>query len=182
MAEPLARGAVVYVRQSTPDQVLHIQESRRRQYALADRARQLGWTDVTIIDSDLGRSGAGTELRPGFEKLLLAVCEGRVGAVFSIEASRLSRNGRDWHTLLDSTRADRRQIESDNRNCEVAVTRRADRRCVGWLCRRGDRRLPACWRADDVRWGGGGSDCERVGRRAVCERRGRAGPRGRPSG
>ena len=100
-AEHLARSAIVYVRQSTPDQLLHNQESRRRQYALADRARQLGWTDVSIIDSDLGRSGAGTEARPGFEKLLLAICEGRVGAVFSIEASRLSRNGRDWHTLLE---------------------------------------------------------------------------------
>jgi len=97
----LARAAFVYVRQSTADQLLHNHESRRRQYALAERARQLGWTDVTVVDSDLGRSGAGTEDRPGFEKLLLAICEGRVGAVLSIEASRLSRNGRDWHTLLE---------------------------------------------------------------------------------
>ena len=97
----LARNAFVYVRQSTADQLLHNHESRRRQYALAERARQLGWANVTVIDSDLGRSGAGTEDRPGFEKLLLAICEGRVGAVLSIEASRLSRNGRDWHTLLE---------------------------------------------------------------------------------
>jgi DNA invertase Pin-like site-specific DNA recombinase len=100
-ADHLARSAFVYVRQSTADQLLHNRESRRRQYALAERARQLGWTDVTIVDSDLGRSGAGTEDRPGFEKLLLAICQGRVGAVFAIEASRLSRNGRDWHTLLE---------------------------------------------------------------------------------
>ena len=99
--EHLARSAFVYIRQSTADQLLHNHESRRRQYALAERARELGWVDVTVIDSDLGRSGAGTEDRPGFEKLLLAVCEGRVGAVLSIEASRLSRNGRDWHTLLE---------------------------------------------------------------------------------
>jgi excisionase family DNA binding protein len=96
----LARSAFVYVRQSTADQVLHNHESRRRQYALAERARALGWTAVEIIDDDLGRSGSGIA-RPGFEKLLAAICEGRVGAVVSIEASRLARNGRDWHTLLE---------------------------------------------------------------------------------
>ena len=67
---------------------------------LTDRARALGWTDVTVIDDDLGRSGSGVS-RPGFEKLLAAICEGRVGAVFAIEASRLARNGRDWHTLIE---------------------------------------------------------------------------------
>ena len=96
----LARGAYVYVRQSTPDQLLHNPESRRRQYALAERARQLGWTEVVVIDDDLGRSGGGVS-RPGFERLLLAICEGRVGAVLAVEASRLARNGRDWHTLLE---------------------------------------------------------------------------------
>ena len=98
--EHLARSAFVYVRQSTADQVLNNHESRRRQYALADRARALGWAAVEVIDDDLGRSGSGIA-RPGFEKLLAAICEGRVGAVVSIEASRLARNGRDWHTLLD---------------------------------------------------------------------------------
>ena len=98
--ERLARQAVVYIRQSTADQVANNQESRRRQYGLADRARQLGWNDVAVIDDDLGRSGGGVA-RPGFEKLLAAICEGRVGAVVSIEASRLARNGRDWHTLLE---------------------------------------------------------------------------------
>jgi len=96
----LARGAFVYVRQSTNDQVLHNHESRRRQYGLVDRARALGWATVEVIDDDLGRSGSGVS-RPGFEKLLAAICEGRVGAVVSIEASRLARNGRDWHTLLE---------------------------------------------------------------------------------
>lgn len=98
--EHLARDAIVYVRQSTAFQVTQNLESQRRQYSLADRARQLGWSDVEVIDDDLGRSGAGGR-RPGFEKLLAAICEGRVGAVFSLEASRLARNGRDWHTLLE---------------------------------------------------------------------------------
>ena len=99
-SEHLARGAFVYVRQSTNDQVLHNHESRRRQYGLVDRARTLGWAAVEVIDDDLGRSGSGIA-RPGFEKLLAAICAGRVGAVVSIEASRLARNGRDWHTLLE---------------------------------------------------------------------------------
>jgi DNA invertase Pin-like site-specific DNA recombinase len=96
----LARGAFIYIRQSTVDQLANNHESRRRQYGLAERARALGWTDVTVIDDDLGRSGSGVS-RPGFERLLAAICEGRVGAVFAIEVSRLARNGRDWHTLIE---------------------------------------------------------------------------------
>jgi len=96
----LKRGAFIYIRQSTADQLANNHESRRRQYGLAERARTLGWTDVTVIDDDLGRSGSGVS-RPGFERLLAAICEGRVGAVFAIEASRLARNGRDWHTLIE---------------------------------------------------------------------------------
>src|ERR1700723_1097473 len=99
-AEHVAREAIVYVRQSTVDQVNNNGESRRRQYGLVERARQLGWGKVSVIDDDLGRSGSGVS-RPGFEKLLAAICEGRVGGVVSIEASRLARNGRDWHTLLE---------------------------------------------------------------------------------
>src|SRR3984893_11636571 len=94
------RSAYVYVRQSTPDQLANTPESRRRQYALADRARALGWENVIVIDDDLGRSGGGTA-RPGFERLLAAICTGSAGAVLAIEASRLARNGRDWHTLLE---------------------------------------------------------------------------------
>jgi len=96
----LGRGAFIYIRQSTADQLANNHESRRRQYGLAERARTLGWTNVTVIDDDLGRSGSGVS-RPGFERLLAAICEGRVGAVFAIEASRLARNGRDWHTLIE---------------------------------------------------------------------------------
>src|SRR5712672_1253117 len=99
-ADHLARSARVYVRQSTADQLVHNHESRRRQYGIADRARQLGWAAVEVSDDDLGRSGGGIN-RPGFERLLAAICEGRVGAVLAIEASRLARNGRDWHTLIE---------------------------------------------------------------------------------
>jgi DNA invertase Pin-like site-specific DNA recombinase len=97
----LGRGAAVYVRQSTPGQVVGHTESRRQQYALVDAARTAGFVDVMIIDEDLGRSGSGLEARPGFQKLVAAVCAGTVGAVYCIEASRLARNGRDWHHLID---------------------------------------------------------------------------------
>lgn len=100
-AEQLERSAIVYVRQSTTFQVVNNIESGRRQYGLVERARQLGWTDVQVIDDDLGRSGGGI-VRPGFEKLLAAICERRVGAVLSIEASRLARNGRDGTRCLSS--------------------------------------------------------------------------------
>jgi len=98
--EHLARAAYVYVRQSTMAQVQHNHESQRRQYGLRERARLLGWQEVTVVDDDLGRSGSGVA-RPGFDRLLTAVGRGEVGAVFAIEASRLARNGRDWHTLLE---------------------------------------------------------------------------------
>ena len=99
--EHLARSAIVYIRQSTPQQVAHNLESQRRQYALVERGRQLGWSEVQVIDDDLGRTGDGGAARPGGDKLLAAICEGRVGAVLAIEASRLARNGREWHTLLE---------------------------------------------------------------------------------
>jgi DNA invertase Pin-like site-specific DNA recombinase len=97
----LERGAYVYVRQSTSYQVRHHVEGKERQYALADRAKQLGFAKVIVIDDDLGRSGGGTQERPGFGRLLAAVCQGIAGAVFALEASRLARNNRDWHHLVD---------------------------------------------------------------------------------
>lgn len=97
----LGRGAVVYVRQSTMGQVAEHTESQRRQYALAESARSLGFASVTVIDDDLGRSGSGLVERPGFQRLVASVCAGSTGAVFCIEASRLARNGRDWHHLID---------------------------------------------------------------------------------
>jgi len=95
------RAAVVYVRQSTMAQVAGNLESQRRQYDLAKAAEAAGFASVTVIDDDLGRSGSGTMQRPGFERLVAMVCSGEVGAVYCIEASRLARNGRDWHHLID---------------------------------------------------------------------------------
>lgn len=100
-SERLARRAVVYVRQSSLGQVLHHQESQLRQYGLADRARELGFQEVVVIDDDLGRSGSGLVERPGFQRLVGEVCSGQVGAIFCIEASRLARNGRDWRHLIE---------------------------------------------------------------------------------
>lgn len=97
----LQRRAIIYVRQSSMGQVTNNHESRRRQYGLADRARELGFHNVTVIDDDLGRSGSGLVERPGFQRLVAEVCTGEVGAVFCIEASRLARNGRDWHHLIE---------------------------------------------------------------------------------
>jgi len=97
----LSRKAVVYVRQSTQTQVQVHLESQRRQYDLVDEARQRGFHDVEVIDDDLGRSASGTVARPGFDKLVAGLCAGEVGAVFCFDASRLARNGRDWHHLLE---------------------------------------------------------------------------------
>jgi DNA invertase Pin-like site-specific DNA recombinase len=95
------RSAYIYIRQSTLQQVHHNLESNRRQYALRERAATLGFSSVVVVDDDLGISGAGTQQRPGFSRLLAAVCNGEVGAVFALEASRLARNNRDWHHLID---------------------------------------------------------------------------------
>jgi DNA invertase Pin-like site-specific DNA recombinase len=97
----LQRKAVVYVRQSTPQQVQSNVESQRRQYELVDVAKRRGFRDVEVIDDDLGRSASGTVERPGFDRLVAALCAGQVGAVLCLDASRLARNGRDWHHLLE---------------------------------------------------------------------------------
>lgn len=97
----LRKRAVVYVRQSTAAQVQENLESQRRQYELADLARTYGFAEILVIDDDLGRSGSGAEERPGFERLVGLLCGGAVGAVFCLEASRLARNGHDWHRLLE---------------------------------------------------------------------------------
>ena len=88
-AEHLQRIACVYVRQSTPDQLVHNLESQRRQYGLADRARQLGWTTVEIIDDDLGRSGGGVA-RPGFERVCWPQSVTVASAPFSRSRLRVS--------------------------------------------------------------------------------------------
>ena len=100
-ATVLSRKAIVYARQSTQTQVQVHRESQRRQYDLVEEARRRGFRDVEVIDDDLGRSASGTVARPGSERLVASLCAGEVGAVFCFDASRLSRNGRDWHHLLE---------------------------------------------------------------------------------
>jgi excisionase family DNA binding protein len=100
-ATVLKRKAVVYVRQSTQAQVRTNLESQRRQYELVDEARRRGFRDVEVIDDDLGRSASGMVARPGFDRLVAWLCAGEVGAVLCFDASRLARNGRDWHHLLE---------------------------------------------------------------------------------
>ena len=100
-ASVLKRKAVVYVRQSTQSQVMTNLESQRRQYDLVEVARQRGFVEVEVIDDDMGRSASGTVARPGFDRLVGWLCAGKVGAVVCFDASRLARNGRDWHHLLE---------------------------------------------------------------------------------
>jgi DNA invertase Pin-like site-specific DNA recombinase len=100
-ASVLQRKAVVYIRQSTPQQVQSNLESQRRQYELVEVARRHGFANVEVIDDDLGRTASGTVERPGFDRLVASLCAGQVGAVLCLDASRLARNGRDWHHLLE---------------------------------------------------------------------------------
>ena len=100
-AAVLRRKAVVYVRQSTPAQVQTNLESQRRQYELVEVARRRGFREIEVIDDDLGRSASGAVARPGFDRLVAELCAGEVGAVLCLDASRLARNGRDWHHLLE---------------------------------------------------------------------------------
>jgi DNA invertase Pin-like site-specific DNA recombinase len=101
-----SRTAVIYVRQSTLLQVERNRESTARQYDLVSRARELGWprTAVTVIDEDLGLSGASAAGRAGFAELVAQVGMGQVGIVLSLEVSRLARNNADWYRLLGAPR------------------------------------------------------------------------------
>src|SRR5712692_5582497 len=97
------RLAVVYVRQSTPQQVLDHQESTRLQYGLVDRAQALGWeaSRILVIDDDLGKSGTSAQGRVGFQRLVSEVSLDHVGMIFGVEMSRLARSNKDWHQLLE---------------------------------------------------------------------------------
>lgn len=123
----LRRKAVVYVRQSTQQQVQLNTESTRRQYELVEVARRYGFREVEVIDDDLGRSAGGTTARPGFERLVAWLCAGEVGAVLCLDASRLARNGRDWHHLLEL--------------CGLVEARVIDHEAVYDPCRPNDRLL-----------------------------------------
>src|SRR5678815_1060816 len=102
-ASHLKRNAYLYVRQSTLRQVFENTESTQRQYALRQQAVALGWQQdqITVIDSDLGQSGASSADREGFQRLVTEVSLGRAGIVLGLEVSRLARNSTDWHRLLE---------------------------------------------------------------------------------
>ena len=99
----LARLAIVYVRQSSPRQILDHRESRERQYALAQYAASLGWPAdrIIVIDEDQGRSAKSASQRLGFQRLLAEVTLDHVGLVLGLELSRLSRSSKDWYHLLE---------------------------------------------------------------------------------
>src|SRR5436309_4196588 len=99
----LSREACIYIRQSTMGQVRFNQESTERQYNLASKAQALGWSSerIRVLDRDLGQSGARTTNREDFKTLVSDVAMGQVGAIFSLEASRLARSNQDWHRLLE---------------------------------------------------------------------------------
>ena len=102
-ASHLERRAFLYVRQSSPRQVLENTESTERQYALKQRAVALGWpmNQITVVDDDQGQSGESAADREGFQKLVTEVSMGRAGIVLGLEVSRLARNCADWHRLLE---------------------------------------------------------------------------------
>ena len=100
----LQRKAILYVRQSSAHQVLHNRESSALQYAMRDRLMALGWSEIEVIDDDLGRSAAGGVQRAGFERMVAEVCLGKVGAVCTREVSRFARNSRDWQQLIEMCR------------------------------------------------------------------------------
>jgi DNA invertase Pin-like site-specific DNA recombinase len=99
----LSKIAYVYVRQSSPQQVKHNLQSQQLQYDLVDLAKAKGWSPekIIVVDEDLGKSAAGTVHRHGLEKMLTHLCLGEVGVIFCAEASRLARNGREWHQIID---------------------------------------------------------------------------------
>src|SRR3954463_5317418 len=103
-AHHLERKALLYVRQSSAHQVLHNRESSALQYAMRDRLTVLGWSEIEVIDEDLGRSAAGSVQRAGFERMVAEVCLGKVGAVCAREVSRFARNSRDWQQLIEMCR------------------------------------------------------------------------------
>ena len=110
----LQRVAIIYLRQSKPHQLVHNRESTARQYALVDKALELGWPreQIIIVDEDLGLTGEGTVERYGFSDMTAKVALGQVGIILGIEVSRLARNNAEWYSFIGPRRhhryADRR--------------------------------------------------------------------------
>lgn len=100
----LARKAILYIRQSSAYQVTHNLESQKLQYAMQERLHRLGWTEIEVVDEDLGRSASGAVARAGFERMVAEVCLGKVGAVAAREVSRFARNSREWQQLVEVCR------------------------------------------------------------------------------
>lgn len=103
-AQHLQRKAILYVRQSSALQVSRNTESQKLQYAMQERLRSLGWSEIEVVDEDLGRSASGTVTRTGFERMVAEVCLGKVGAVAAREVSRFARNSREWQQLVEVCR------------------------------------------------------------------------------
>src|SRR5436309_14953946 len=116
----LERKAILYVRQSSAHQVLHNRESSALQYAMRDRLTTLGWSEIEVIDDDLGRSAAGGVQRAGFERMVAQVCLGKVGAVAAREVSRFARNSRDWQQLIEMCRVVDTSGRPGDRLCAAA--------------------------------------------------------------
>jgi hypothetical protein len=146
----LARQAIVYVRQSTAQQVLNNRESTARQYALDRRAVQLGWPaeSVVIVDEDQGRSGRTAEGRTGFAYLLSQVALNRVGIILGLETSRLARSNTDWHHLLDLC-AIFQTLLADQDGVYDPTRRRST--CCGTACTRASCTRPAAGRCTTTR-------------------------------
>src|SRR5260370_18310011 len=103
-SQHLSRKAILYVRQSSPYQVMNNLESQKLQYAMEARLRSLGWSEVEIIDEDLGRSAGGNVTRTGFDRMGAQVSLGQVGAVCSREVSPFAPNSREWQALVEVCR------------------------------------------------------------------------------
>jgi DNA invertase Pin-like site-specific DNA recombinase len=106
-SQHLQRKAMLYVRQSSAYQVSHNLESQKLQYAMQERLRQLGWCEIEVVDEDLGRSAAGTVTRVGFERMVVEVSLGKVGAVAAREVPGYARNSREWQQLVEVCRVGR---------------------------------------------------------------------------
>jgi DNA invertase Pin-like site-specific DNA recombinase len=153
----LERKAILYVRQSSAHQVLHNRESSALQYGMRDRLTALGWSEIEVIDDDLGRSAAGGVQRAGFERMVAEVCLGKVGAVCAREVSRFARNSRDWQQLIEMCRVvdtvlvDQETIYAPRHGNDRSGSRAAST-STSWICCASARFRRATRRRAGVSW------------------------------
>src|SRR3954470_14977692 len=156
----LERKALLYVRQSSAHQVLHNRESSALQYAMRDRLTVLGWSEIEVIDEDLGRSAAGSVQRAGFERMVAEVCLGKVGAVCAREVSRFARNSRDWQQLIEMCRVvdtvlvdiRRPSMRRGTATTACCSGSRAASTSTNWICCANARSRPATRRRAGASW------------------------------